>query len=90
MDELPPPSDSPDGGCSQELTEPDGPEPYMMFEKPKGVSSSPSHQTLDSGCPPDSQSQITNVGDDDLVEKSDNDSYYSDRLVCGGFVYIHH
>ena len=77
MDELPSPSDSPDGESIQ--PESKIPEPYIMFEKPKEVQSSPSHQTLDSGCLPDTQSQITAVGDDE--EPSKSDSYYSDRYM---------
>ena len=76
MDELPNSSDSPTDGESSQ-PEPDSPEPYIKFEKP--VSASPSHQTLDSGCPPDSQSQVTSVGDDEDPPKTDRDSYYSDR-----------
>ena len=80
MDELPAPSDSSNGESSQPEPEaPEPPEPYIMFEKPKGMVSSPSHQTLDSGCPPDTQSQITSVCDDEDPSKSDCDSYYSDR-----------
>ena len=91
MDELPP-SDSPESSqpehepepeskvLLQPAADPEPPEPYIMFEKPKaGVIPSPPHQPVDSRCPPsDSQNKVTLPNEDDEAK---SDSYYSDRYV---------
>lgn len=91
MDELPP-SESPESSqpepepepkpelLLQPAADPEPPEPYIMFEKPKaGVIPSPPHQPVDSRCPPsDSQNKVTLPNEDDEAK---SDSYYSDRYV---------
>lgn len=91
MDELPssesPESSQPEPGTEvpqlPAVADPEPPEPYIMFEKPKaGVIPSPPHQPVESGgsssssrCPP-AGSQTKNEDDD-----AKSDSYYSDRYV---------
>ena len=77
MDELPA-SESPNSSQPEPEPEPvaenEQPEPYIMFEKPKSIVPSPSHQPIDNRYPPASCNQVTE-GDD----AAKSDSYYSDR-----------
>lgn len=91
MDELPS-SESPGSSQPEPETEvllqpavadPEPPEPYIMFEKPKpGVIHSPPHQPAEiSTRPPTDNSQPSKGTPPNEDDEAKRDSYYSDRYV---------